>query len=206
MTGDAAFYNNLDLSFAEARRLIEAGAESRHAAAHHPVVATIGADGSPGQRVMILRHVDWAERTLRFHTDSRSTKMEDLANNGTTSVLIYDPEPKIQLRLSGSTVVHRNGLAVDAAWNQSTNFARRCYLAEQSPGEVVIQPTSGLPQWVEGRQPDDAELAPARDNFAILLFAFDRIEWLYLANSGHRRARWQWDSAVADWRANWLVP
>lgn len=206
MTGEAAFYSNLDLSFAEARRLIEAGAESRHAAAHHPVVATISADGSPSQRVMILRYVGWKDRTLRFHTDSRSTKMEQLANDSAASVLIYDPEPKIQLRLSGSAVVRREGAAVDAAWHQSSNFARRCYLAEQAPGVVVEQPTSGLPERVEGRQPDDAEIAPARDNFAILLFTFDRIEWLYLANSGHRRARWQWESATADWSGNWLVP
>ena len=206
MTGEAAFYNDLHLSLAEARRLIEAGADSRHAAAHHPVVATIGSDGSPSQRVMILRHVDWAERRLRFHTDARSTKMDDLANNSAASVLIYDPEPKIQLRLSGSAVVHREGASVDAAWRQATNFARRCYLAEQAPGMVVEQPTSGLPEWVEGRQPDDAEIAPARDNFAVLLFTFHSLEWLYLANSGHRRARWQWDSAAADWCGNWLSP
>jgi hypothetical protein len=206
MTGEAAFYNNLNLSFAEARRLIEAGAESRHAAAHHPVVATIGADGSPSQRVMILRHVGWRERSLRFHTDARSTKLDDLANNSAASVLIYDPEPKIQLRLSGSAIVHWEGAAADAAWRQSTNFARRCYLAEHAPGMVVEQPTSGLPEWVEGRQPDDAEIAPARDNFAILLFTFDSLEWLYLANSGHRRARWQWDSAVANWHGFWLAP
>ncbi|HMS20672.1 pyridoxamine 5'-phosphate oxidase family protein [uncultured Sphingorhabdus sp.] len=206
MTGEAAFYNDLHLSIAEARRLIEAGADSRHAAAHHPVVATIGSDGSPSQRVMILRHVDWQKRCLRFHTDARSTKLEDLAKNSTASVLIYDPEPKIQLRLSGSAIVHREGAAFDAAWHQSTNFARRCYLAEQAPGIVVAQPTSGLPEWVEGRQPDDAEIAPARDNFAILLFTFHSLEWLYLANSGHRRARWQWDSAAADWCGNWLAP
>ena len=206
MSGEAAFYNNLDLSFAEARRLVEAGADSRHAAAHHPVVATYGADGIPSQRVMILRHVDWAERRLRFHTDARSTKLEQLANDSAASVLIYDPEPKIQLRLSGNAVVHQEGEAVDAAWNQSTNFARRCYLAERAPGGVVEQPTSGLPDWVQGRQPDDAEIVPARDNFAILLFSFDHIEWLYLANCGHRRARWQWDSAAADWRGNWLAP
>lgn len=206
MTGEAALYNNLDLSFAEARRLIEAGAQSRHAAAHHPVVATIGSDGGPSQRVMILRHVGWQERSLRFHTDARSTKLDDLTNNSAASVLIYDPEPKIQLRLSGSAVVHREGAAVDAAWSQSTNFARRCYLAEQAPGVVVEQPTSGLPKSVEGRQPDDAELAPARDNFAILLFTFHTLEWLYLANSGHRRARWQWDSGAADWRGHWLAP
>lgn len=206
MTGEAAFYNSLDLSIAEARRLIEDGAKSRRAAAHHPVVATTGSDGSPSQRVMILRHVDWAGRKLRFHTDARSTKSDDLANKNSASVLIYDPEPKIQLRLAGSAVVYRDGAAVDAAWNQSTNFARRCYLAEQAPGIVVAQPTSGLPESVEGRQPDDAEIAPARDNFAILLFTFHSLEWLYLANSGHRRARWQWDSATADWCGNWLSP
>jgi pyridoxamine 5'-phosphate oxidase len=205
-TPPAAFYDDLAPSLAEAQRLIAEGAANRKVAAHNPVVASIDAGGAPTQRVMILRHLDWANRRLRFHTDARSAKAAEFASNSSASVLFYEPEPKIQLRLSGTADVIIEGDASDLAWNGSTNFARRCYLAEASPGASSSAPTSGLPSAIEGRQPDDAEIAAGRANFAILLFQFNRIEWLYLANSGHRRARWVWDSAHENWTGTWLVP
>lgn len=202
----APFYNDLSASLSEARSLLASGAGSRRSAAHSPVVATLAADGSPTQRVMILRALDWEGRCLRFHTDPRSNKAGQLADNAAASVLVYDPEPKIQLRLSGSAQLLSEGVEVDRAWNESTLFARRCYLAEKAPGSIVDHPVSGLPSWVEGRSPSDAEVSPARANFAILKFRFNSIEWLYLANAGHRRARWQWDSVAGDWIGDWLVP
>ncbi|MFN3749034.1 MAG: pyridoxamine 5'-phosphate oxidase family protein [Sphingorhabdus sp.] len=206
MPESAPFYNDLDLSLAEARRLIDNGAHDRRHSAHHPVVGSIGKDGLPRQRVMILRALDWDRRLIRFHTDYRTEKVGEFASNNLASVLVYEPESKIQLRLSGTASVHASGPAVDAAWEEATLFARRCYLAEDAPGTVSGRPLSGLPEWVEGRPPSEEEVAPARANFAILLFEFSQIEWLYLANAGHRRARWEWNSANLRWDGDWLVP
>lgn len=196
------FYDDLELSFAEARSVLEGGARDRRKSAHTPVVATLNSDGAPSQRVMILRHVDWNARTLRFHTDSRSIKVGE-ANHAPASVLIYDADAKVQLRLIGSAWTEQASAMADAAWGESTLFARRCYMAETAPGVGVAAPTSGLPASIEGIQPTEADIAPVRKNFAILLFRFDNIEWLYLANSGHRRARWSWRDG---WQGSWLIP
>ena len=40
-------------------------------------------------------------------------------------------------------------------------------------------------------------------NFAVLLFSFRSLEYLYLKRSGHRRAIHTWESALDS---NWLVP
>jgi pyridoxamine 5'-phosphate oxidase len=197
------FYDDLTLSLNEARIAIEAGARDRRQPAHCPTVATLGADGEPTQRVMILREMDWAKRSLRFHTDARTAKVPA---DPACSVLFYDPPSKLQLRLSGAARILLNGDEVDKAWDSSTLFARRCYLAENAPGALADAPVSGLPDWVEGRQPTETEVASARQNFALLVTEFDRIEWLYLANAGHRRARWTWDAAAGDWQGNWLIP
>lgn len=206
MPDSAAFYDNLEASLAKARSLIDIGARDRRQPSHHPVVASIGSDGTPRQRVMILRALDWQNRRLRFHTDYRTTKVEEYSDNAAASVLVYEPDAKIQLRLTGTANILNQGQAVDTAWAEATLFARRCYLANQRPGAVSERPISGLPEWVEGRAPSDEELAPARENFAILFFEFHQIEWLYLANSGHRRARWNWNSASSSWEGCWLVP
>lgn len=197
------FYNDLDGSLDAAQRLISNGAANRKSAAHCPVVATIDAMGKPAQRIMILRHVDWTSRTLRFHTDARATKVDE-AHNAPISALFYDPDAKIQLRLCGQSRIERNGTLVDAAWDQATLFARRCYMAERAPGAVTDMPTSGLPEAMEGKQPTAAEITPSRGNFAVLLMEFDRIEWLYLANQGHRRARWR--CIEEEWQGCWLIP
>jgi pyridoxamine 5'-phosphate oxidase len=200
------FYDNLELSLAEAQRFIEGGAQDRRSAAHSPVVATLDADGAPSQRVMILRHVDWPQRQLRFHTDVRSTKVFEAEAQNAASVLFYLPEPKIQLRLTGRISVVTAGADFDAAWDASTPFARRCYMAENAPGAVSNDPTSGLPSWIEGIQPSLDDITPAKANFALFLFEFASLEWLYLANKGHRRARWRWDDVAKNWQGNWLVP
>jgi pyridoxamine 5'-phosphate oxidase len=200
------FYNDLNLSFAEAQQIIEKGATDRRSAAHSPVVATIDSNGAPSQRVMILRDVNWNSRTLRFHTDRRSAKAREVREAEAASVLIYMAETKIQLRLTGTAALAVKGSEFDAAWDASTNFARRCYMAETKPGAVSHQPTSGLPTAIEGTQPTLEAIAPAKENFALFLFQFSSLEWLYLANSGHRRARWTWHNAEHCWNGNWLVP
>ncbi len=199
------FYDDLALSLAETQRIISDGAKNRRAAAHHPVVATVDADGVPQQRVMILRDVDWTSRELRFHTDCRSAKISHISTGPLASILIYDEPSKVQLRITGSIRIETGGIA-EAAWASSTTFARRCYMAEFAPGSVSAIPTSGLPEWIQGKQPEEVQLNDARGNFAALIVTIDSLEWLYLANVGHRRAHWQWDDTALDWSGCWLVP
>lgn len=200
------YYDDLDLSFERAWDVIQNGLKDRHSPAHAPVVGTVDEQGAPQLRVMILRDVCRDTRTLRFNTDARSHKITQMQVNGTTSILIYDAAAKVQLRLSGQAQVIVDGDLADAAWSQSTPFARRCYMAETSPGSEVLAPSSGLPDWIEGRQPSEAQLVDARPNFATLLFQAHQLEWLYLANAGHRRARWTWDAAQRLWSGRWLIP
>lgn len=200
------YYDDLDLSFAKAWDLIEPGANKRTSPAHTPVVGSVNASGLAQLRVMVLREADRTLRCLRFHTDSRSPKVGDLKNNNRVSILMYDAAEKLQLRLFGTARLESNGVSVDAAWIESTTFARRCYLAESAPGLVSNAPTSGLPAWIEGKQPSEMQLTEARANFAILWCDITELEWLYLANSGHRRARWTWDEAQQTWSGRWLIP
>lgn len=200
------YYDDLNLSFEKAWDVIENGLKDRHSPAHAPVVGTVDEDGAPQMRIMILRDVCRDTRTLRFNTDARSQKITQMRVNGATSILIYDVAAKVQLRLSGAAQVVKDGDVADTAWSQSTPFARRCYMAEASPGSEVSTPSSGLPDWIEGKQPSEAQLVDARPNFATLLFQAEQLEWLYLANAGHRRARWTWGDVQGLWNGRWLIP
>ena len=200
------YYDDLELSFEEAWGLVEGGITNRHSPAHMPAVGTVDEMGAPQLRIMVLRDLSRSARLIRFHTDARSIKAEHIRQNAAAGVLIYDPSAKVQIRFSGKARVVMQGEIADAAWSTSTPFARRCYMADAAPGTVSAHPSSGLPEWIQGKQPDETQLDDYRPNFAALLVEVETIEWLYLANAGHRRARWQWSEAHNSWQGNWLVP
>ncbi|KPF74741.1 hypothetical protein IP88_07725 [alpha proteobacterium AAP81b] len=187
---------------ADAWALLAAGAGDRRHPVHTPVVASVDAEGRPQARVLVLRAADAASATLRFHTDARSPKLAEVVGRP-VSILAYDPGSAVQLRLAGTARL-ADSVAADAAWAAATPFARRCYLATAAPGTAAPAPTSGLPAAVEGRKPEEAELLPARDNFAVLLMEVDEIDWLHLAATGHRRARLR--RGDGGWRGEWRVP
>ena len=183
-------------------RLLARGAADRRSPVHTPVVASVDVDGAPDARVMVLRAALRTTAQLRFHTDARSPKCVAL-DGRPVSVLAYHPGEAVQLRLSGTAQVVCDGPEVDRIWAASTPFARRCYLLESAPGTPIAAPASGLPAWVEGRKPDEAELVPARANFALVLIDIAAIDWLHLAQEGHRRAVFV---AADGWRGEWRVP
>ena len=180
-------------------RLAEAGRNWR-VPMHNPVVANCDLEGAPSQRVMALRAFDADAMTLRFHTDIRAAKVAQIGTGAAVSVLFYDPEARLQFRCSGQGRIIADGEAVNRAWNAASLFARRCYLADPAPGSLVDAPISGLPEHLEGVKPDAEQAAPGRRNFSVLLVKIERIEWLHLAHSGHRRALFDGDNAT------WLVP
>lgn len=190
----------LDEAIADITRQLERGASQRKSAMHSPVVATQDAD----QRIMVLREFDAGQRRLRFHTDARSPKCAIIGEGAPVSVLFYDFDTKTQIRARGTGWIEHYGPVADAAWEASTTFARRCYLAQDAPGAVSEEGTSGLPDWAEGIQPSEDQVAPARENFAVLLVTLERLDWLYLANSGHRRAVFAADTQ--GWTGKWAVP
>lgn len=183
-------------------RLLVRGAADRRSPIHTPAVATI-TDGRPDQRIMVLRAATRATATLRFHTDARAPKLAALARDPAIHILAYHPGEAIQLRLSGAARPLEAD-ATDAIWAAATPFARRIYMVEGAPGRSLAEPGSGLPAAVEGRKPDEAELAPARANFTVLQVAITAIDWLYLAQDGHRRIRF--DRTDDSWQARWIAP
>jgi hypothetical protein len=195
---DDELSNALDRTWA----LLAAGAADRRSPLHTPVVASIDAGGHPDARVLVLRDADRATATLRFHTDARSPKCAAIDGRAVT-VLGYHPGEAVQLRLSGVARVVTQAPAVDAIWAAATPFARRCYLVEAAPGTPLPGPASGLPAWVEGRKPSEAELVPARVNFALIMIEVTAVDWLHLAQAGHRRAKF---AAANGWRGMWVVP
>lgn len=200
MSDGAIPRDNLDAISADLWVRLAAAPRQRNSPWHRPVVGT--ADGD--LRVMVLRHVDAVTGRLRFHTDRRSPKVAALAATARVSVLFYDAASKLQLRCSGVGQIASDGPAVDAAWAASTAASRRCYLAPLGPSSRSAVPTSGLPAAFERQLPTLPESEAGRANFATLTVELDRIDWLYLAHDGHRRALFE--RTDDQWVSGWLIP
>lgn len=196
-------FDTLDACLTDCRDRLIRAPRDRKSPLHTPVIVTSDVDA----RVMVLRAFDASAWTLRLHTDARAPKAAAVAADPRIAVLFYDKGAKIQIRARGAGEILRAGAEVDAAWNASTNFARRCYLGE-GPGAGSDGPTSGLPPEFEGVEPDEAQLVPARENFALLKITLTALDWLYLAHTGHVRAQFSraQPGGTALWEGRWVSP
>ncbi|MEL7199249.1 MAG: pyridoxamine 5'-phosphate oxidase family protein [Pseudomonadota bacterium] len=180
-------------------RMVRA-AKDRKSPMHTPAVVTSDVD----VRAMVLREFDSAAWTLRFHTDTRAPKVAAIEADPKMAVLLYDKGAKVQIRARGTGAILRDAPVTEAAWENGSNFARRCYMGD-GPGVESDAPYSGLPLELEGVEPTDFQLEPARDNFAVLLVTLREIDWLYLAHTGHVRAQFSRGES-GEWAGRWVSP
>ncbi len=194
-------FETLEDALADCRNSLIRAPRDRRSPMHTPVVVT----GDVDARVMVLRAFDSDAWRLRFHTDTRAPKAQVITADPRAALLFYDKGSKVQIRVRGTAEIVAQGAEVDAAWAASTNFARRCYLGE-GPGATSDVPTSGLPPEFEGTEPDDAQLVPARENFALLRISLTSMDWLYLAHTGHVRAQFMRGDGASAWEGRWVSP
>lgn len=193
-------FETLDDIEADIARRVTRAAKDRKSPMHTPVVVTSDVDA----RVMVLRAYDPETRTLRFHTDTRAPKVAAISADPAMAVLFYDKGAKIQIRVRGVGRVESDSVTAQRAWDNGTNFARRCYLGD-GPGTAADAATSGLPDEFEGVEPSDEQLIPARENFAVLMVELKQFDWLYLAHTGHVRAQFELGES-GEWSQRWVSP
>lgn len=199
---EAAFYNDLDASWAHAWEQLVAGVNDRHHGFHTIQTATVDSDGLPQVRTVILRAASPSETTLRFHTDTRAGKIGDLQAQPIVAVHAYHAPGKLQLRLRGRAQVHVNDDVAAQAWAESRPMSRTCYRMDPGPGTALTGP--------DAYRPGDAVEVTAQNpdvgyaQFCVVVLHIDSVEWLYLAAAGHRRARWTRHNG--RWTGQWLAP
>lgn len=191
------FYNSLELTLLEAENLISDGVENSKSMFHTPVLSSF-VEKKISTRTVVLREFDSKNRTLRFHTDSRSGKIEELKENSISSVHGYDPDLKVQIRLKGKTSLHIDNEISKKAWAESREMSKMCYSVKDSPGNKISSPEP----FDLIKEEIDIELG--YNNFAVLHFSYDSLEFLFLKGAGHRRSLFDWSSDQLE--SSWLIP
>ena len=156
---------------------------------HTPTLVSIGLDGAPVARTVVMRCASEEFAEIRCHTDRRSPKIAEIARDDRVSWHFYAPELKLQLRLRARATVHLDDGVADDAWAKASLSSRRCYLAPSAPSTVCAAPSPNLPEHLLKRVPTLEESLPGRANFAVVSTKVEEVDWLWLASEGHQRAR-----------------
>ena len=179
----------------------DADADERIAEPRAMQVATVGADGQPSARTVLLRGLD--ERGFSFFTNLRSRKSRELDGEPRCAAVLVWTATLRQVLVTGSVQpIGRD--EVEAYWRTRPRGSR--IAAWASPQSEVIPDRA----WLEQRYADvDAE-HPGED---VPLPSFwggwrivpDTVElWTGRPNRLHDRLRWRRDGAT--WRSERLAP
>jgi len=153
-------------------------------------------------RIVVLRKSDHSNNLVQFHSDIRSDKIPKLKNNKNASMLFYDKEEKIQVRLKVECTINHSNEITKESWSKTGHISRKCYLVENGPGTESPNPTSGLKPELDNFEFTMEQSEEGYKNFTVIQCKIKTIEWLYLAAKGHRRARFEVDNN----KEYWLVP
>ncbi len=182
---------------------LETGAEGAKSDFHIMYFGTIS-NGFPRIRTVVNRRVDRQHNSLFFHTDARSTKVDELRTNKKVSLLFYSKDDKVQLRAEGDASLHFDDELADRQWTESHLRSRRCYLALKGPGQEQKDPAPSLPIAYRDSFPDEKESEKGRENFCVVKIKINYIDWLYLKSEGHVRAKFE--IVNGNWHSTYLTP
>ena len=153
-------------------------------------------------RIVVLRKSDRKNNLLQFHTDIRSSKVDIIKKNNNASLVFYDKEEKIQLRVKVECEINNQNSTTEESWKKTRHISRRCYLTDSPPGTKSENPTSGMISELEDFDYSMEQSEEGYKNFTVIKCKIKSVEWLYLAAKGHRRAKFD----IERNNNRWLVP
>lgn len=164
-------------------------------------VATIDLEGLPDTRMVVLRQVDEANKTLWFHTDNRSKKIPQLRARPEVLLLFWDEEQQVQLRCRASITIHTDDVEASNHWAKTWEGTRKMYLSEYEPGSTRPEPYPGFPVALGENLPTREVSEAGRPNFAVVECRITSIDYLHLSRAGQTRARFEYGANDFEWLA-----
>lgn len=188
--------------FAQFSIWLEAAVDERLIEANAMIVATIGSDGTPNTRTVLMK--EFSERGLVFGSNYSSQKGQEIARNPKVSALFYWAALERQVRISG-TCARTSDEESDLLYSRRPVDAR--ISAAASPQSQVIPDRAWIEQKTAELRSSLAEgAAPPRPDFwggyriTPTLFEF----WQGRPNRTHDRI--QYRKLGDDWVIERLAP
>ncbi len=158
-------------------------------------------DNMPNARTVVLRKVSSKNNEISFHTDTRSSKYNEILSNKNVCALFYDKKRKIQLRIAGSAYIEYNTHLSQKSWEKMTNESKICYMGPYAPSSILKEFKPNLPKIL----PHQIKLENERFgymNFCVVNIIISRIDWLSLDHKGHKRILFYLGANI---KSNWIA-
>lgn len=153
------------------------------------VLATIGTDGAPQARMVVLRGADRQAGIVNVHTDATSVKITELRGDARASIHLWNDAEQLQIRLRGEMSIASGDNAAQH-WARVPDGSRSNYGVVPAPGSRI-------------RTSDAYSRVPDPAKFAVLTMQVAEMDVVHLSDDYHRRASY---SRADGWRGQWLAP
>ena len=180
---------------ARATALLCDGAEHPGSHWRNLALGSVGLDGTPQVRTVVLRRFDTGAHTLDTHTDTRSAKHAELLANPAATLHGWDTESRVQLRASGVVSLHAGDEVARQSWAALRAASRATYRVNPGPGTRLAQPDSAGPE-----RDDEAAFGV----FCVVRLQVHALEYLHLGKQTNQRARFT--HAHGATAGVWLMP
>lgn len=162
-------------------------------------VATIGLDGCPNVRTVLLRYASERDNVIRFHTDMRSPKIAELTRQSHIALVGVAPQLKLQLRVFGEARILREGQTRVDAWNSSPDRSLIAYRTSVSPGVPIATPKDAF----GGAHARGADEGLA--HFCVVEVRPHHFDWLD-ESAADRPLRARFTRHDSTWESTWIAP
>lgn len=153
------------------------------------MLATIGADGAPEARGVVLRAADPARGTVDIFTDAATPKCAEIDADPRVALTLWREDVLVQIRMRGTMAVIEGDLALEA-WAGLPDRALPDYGVTPAPATPIPEAGSYL------RDPNAARLA-------ILRLTVETMDVVSLQRPIHTRALFE---RRDGWRGQWRAP
>jgi len=179
--------NNINQAFRNA------AADTSHNLRFFSVATYDNGNNTPQSRMVVLRKFlpDW---TLRFYTDYRSSKVADIKNHPSVSLLFWNPEERYQIRVQASATVHYQNEISESEWQHVDDAAKKAYTTILAPGSGISQPNEVR------RQKDNTH------HFCVIDALPFQIKVLQLNREDHLAMSFIRESVAEKWDGSWILP
>ena len=196
-----SYYEDFDEIKNKIWSMLDNAVKDRNSQFRIPVFICGNQDDFDG-RIVVLRKSDQSNNLIQYHSDIRSNKIAKLKNNKNASMLFYDKDEKIQVRLKVECTINHDNEITKESWLKTGHMSRKCYLVDNGPGTESPSPTSGLKPELDNFEFTMEQSEAGYKNFTVIQCKIQNMEWLYLAAKGHRRAKFDLENN----KEHWLVP
>jgi len=180
---------------------LDAGIKKARHEYHSFILSTLRGD-SPESRTVILRDFNKTHYSIAFHSDIRSTKINDIKLNNSVSALFYDRSRRMQLRISGKATIEYENTVTKQYWSIMTPESKVCYMGPFRPSKKISSFKPNLPDITPYQINSEYEKL-GYSRFCRIIIKMQKLDWLSLHHTGHKRVLFTFNNQIdAEWIAS----